>query len=178
MAGQKIGEAIKAVLDVIGLGVKYAIKPERLTIYYPYEVPDYMGRVRGWIGLWTERCTSCMICARICPTNAIKMYMEKNGRRYPGIDYGRCIMCHYCIDACPTYALYPTDIRDFAFYRHEDMMYTPDMMRKPPQVPKLVPHVVKVVHEYSKGRVVKVRVGELGEHKPLPPAPSVPVVES
>ncbi|MFP3251065.1 MAG: NADH-quinone oxidoreductase subunit I, partial [Thermoproteus sp.] len=69
-------------------------------------------------------------------------------------------------------------MRDLAFYRHEDMMYTPDMMRKPPQVPKLVPQVVKVVHEYSRGRVVKVRLGEPGEHKPLPPAPSVPVVES
>ncbi|MFN7105481.1 MAG: NADH-quinone oxidoreductase subunit NuoI [Pyrobaculum sp.] len=144
-----MASVVKTVIDALYVAAKNFVKPERITIYYPYEKLEY-GRVRGWIGLWTEKCTSCMLCARICPTNAIKMYLVPNAKRYPGIDYGRCIMCHFCIDVCPTEALYPTDIKELAWYDYREMVYTPDMEREPPKVQEPF-KAVKVVLKYENG---------------------------
>lgn len=151
-----LSAVVKATIDALYIASKNLIKPERITIYYPYEKFEY-GRMRGWIGLWTEKCTSCMICARICPANAIKMYLAPNGKRYPGIDYGRCIMCHFCIDVCPTDALYPTDVKELAWYDYKDMIYTPDMEREPPKIQDMH-SPTKVIIKYVSGIPRKVKL--------------------
>jgi len=153
-----LGAAVKATIDALAVAARNFVKPERITIYYPYEKLEY-GRMRGWIGLWTEKCTSCMLCARICPTNAIKMYPAPNGKRYPGIDYGRCIMCHFCIDVCPTDALYGTGIKELAWYDYKEMIYTPDMEREPPKIQEPYKSV-KVAIKYVGGVPKKVRLQE------------------
>ncbi len=144
-----VGYIVKATIDALRVAARNFVKPERITVYYPYEKLEYV-RMRGWIGLWTEKCTSCMLCARICPTNAIKMYPAPNAKRYPGVDYGRCIMCHFCIDICPADALYPTDIKELAWYNYREMIYTPDMEREPPKVEETYKYV-KVSIKYENG---------------------------
>ncbi|MEM4604981.1 MAG: NADH-quinone oxidoreductase subunit NuoI [Pyrobaculum sp.] len=152
----KVRDIVKATLDAMRVAAKNFVAPERITVMYPFEKLDY-GRLRGWIGLYTEKCTSCMLCARICPTNAIKMYPLPNNKRYPGIDYGRCIMCHFCIDVCPTDALYPTDIKELTWYNYREMIFTPDMEREPPKIQEPF-RSTKVVIKYERGLPKKVRV--------------------
>lgn len=75
--------------------------------------------VHGSIALVEERCTSCMICARECPTWCITLtsHTEKSATA-PGarershnvldtftIDWARCMYCGVCIEQCPTEAL-------------------------------------------------------------------------
>ena len=73
----------------------------------------------GSIHLIEERCTSCMICARECPTWCIRIgsHMEQSVPA-PGarprthnvldsftIDWSLCMYCGICIEQCPTDAL-------------------------------------------------------------------------
>ncbi|MCK5832497.1 4Fe-4S binding protein [bacterium] len=48
----------------------------------------------------SAKCISCGICARVCPTDAIKLIDGK-----PVIDSGKCILCGKCVKRCPTEAL-------------------------------------------------------------------------
>ncbi len=44
-----------------------------------------------------DKCRSCMICARMCPVNAI----EGSKNLVHRIDKSKCIKCGACIEACP-----------------------------------------------------------------------------
>ena len=73
----------------------------------------------GSIALIEDRCTSCMICARECPTWCITLtsHLEQSVPA-PGarprthnvldtftIDWALCMYCGVCIEQCPTDAL-------------------------------------------------------------------------
>lgn len=76
---------------------------------------------RGVIALLTEACTSCMLCARECPSWCITIDSHKEvsppttprGRpvvehvldRF-AIDFGLCMYCGICVDVCPFDALH------------------------------------------------------------------------
>ena len=77
------------------------------------------GAAHGSIVLAEELCTSCMICARECPTWCINLtsHTEKSTSA-PGarerthnvldtftIDWALCMYCGACIEQCPTEAL-------------------------------------------------------------------------
>ena len=47
-----------------------------------------------------NKCTGCQKCSYICPTNAVRMKICKDGFLYPDIDVNRCIKCGLCIDNC------------------------------------------------------------------------------
>lgn len=75
--------------------------------------------IHGSIGLVEENCTSCMICARECPTWCITLtsHQEKvlpapaarprtvNVLDTFTIDWSLCMYCGVCIEQCPTDAL-------------------------------------------------------------------------
>lgn len=79
------------------------------------------GQLHGAIGLYRSRCTSCMICARECPTWCISLETHPEATADPvsgrgrgrsrnvldefRIDYGLCMYCGICIDECPFGAL-------------------------------------------------------------------------
>lgn len=47
-------------------------------------------------------CSSCGICAGICPTDALSMEIQGNGDLAPCLDAARCAdNCHLCLDICP-----------------------------------------------------------------------------
>ncbi|MDP6519570.1 MAG: 4Fe-4S binding protein, partial [Planctomycetota bacterium] len=69
----------------------------------------------------TDRCTSCSICERVCPTNAITA-----GEQY-FIDPGLCINCSVCGVYCP-----------FDAIETEDAAVVQKI--KPKQVPKALVH--------------------------------------
>ncbi len=75
--------------------------------------------IHGSIRLIEERCTSCMICARECPTWCIRLTSHQEQTvPAPGarprthnvldtfsIDWGLCMYCGICIEQCPHEAL-------------------------------------------------------------------------
>ncbi|HIE13686.1 TPA: 4Fe-4S dicluster domain-containing protein [Candidatus Bathyarchaeota archaeon] len=71
-----------------------------------------------------ERCISCGLCARDCPSGAIEM-IEVSGKRMPLIYLDRCIFCYVCIENCPRNAITASTIYDMASQRKEDLILKP-----------------------------------------------------
>lgn len=46
-------------------------------------------------------CTSCSACYSICPVQAIRMVVDKEGFKYPKVDKEKCINCGLCNKICP-----------------------------------------------------------------------------
>ena len=75
--------------------------------------------IHGSIALIEDACTSCMICARECPTWCISLTShQEQSVPAPGarprthnvldtftIDWSLCMYCGVCIEQCPTDAL-------------------------------------------------------------------------
>jgi len=82
-----------------------------VTIRVPQVYREAAERYRGFhVNDW-DKCSGCGTCAKICPTEAIKMVpvditvdIGKKAQR-PAIDYGRCSFCGMCVDICTTGSL-------------------------------------------------------------------------
>ena len=92
-----------------------------VTAQYPDAKPDLPARSRGVIALQEENCTSCMLCARECPSWCI--YIDSHKETIPAtteggrdrqqnvrdrfdIDWSLCMYCGICIEVCPFDALH------------------------------------------------------------------------
>jgi len=49
-----------------------------------------------------EICTGCLACVKLCPTNAIEIWEDEKGFKYPQIIEEKCIKCHKCRNLCIT----------------------------------------------------------------------------
>jgi formate hydrogenlyase subunit 6/NADH:ubiquinone oxidoreductase subunit I len=93
-------------ITVIGQLLKNLVtKP--MTVKFPYEAIPIPEGYRGEHVLDIEKCTSCTLCAMICPNRAIEMveappeYKATYPKKYPRIDLGKCCFCGLCQDICP-----------------------------------------------------------------------------
>lgn len=50
-----------------------------------------------------HECTSCQLCAAVCPKDAISIQLNKEGFYRPFIDSERCIDCGICVKVCYKY---------------------------------------------------------------------------
>ena len=48
-------------------------------------------------------CTSCGVCAAICPTEAISMQLDEQGFYRPQVDEAQCVDCSLCTKVCYKY---------------------------------------------------------------------------
>ena len=49
-----------------------------------------------------DLCSSCGVCAGLCPTDALSMKIQENGDLAPCLNAERCLdKCHLCLDICP-----------------------------------------------------------------------------
>ena len=48
-----------------------------------------------------EKCTGCMACVDVCPTNCISSMVGKDGFQYSVIDTCKCVLCGKCYSVCP-----------------------------------------------------------------------------
>jgi len=135
-------------LQAFGTGVKYLLQP-RMTVRYPEVFQDFGPNYRGMLKLYTDRCISCTLCARICPSNAIKMY-KTDARKYPGITYQRCIFCGFCADICPVDALEMSGVHDVAYAGLEEQVQKPEDFSKGPPIEK-PPRKVKPMIDEKRG---------------------------
>lgn len=98
------------------------------TRQYPHVEPELPERSRGVVALLEENCTSCMLCARECPSWCI--YIDSHKEEVPpqteggrarqknvldrfDLDYSLCMYCGICVEVCPFDALFWAP--DFAY---------------------------------------------------------------
>lgn len=136
-------------LRAIRTGVKHLLFSNRLTCPYPDARQMVSERYRGMIRLNRDKCTSCMLCARACPANAIKMYVM-DGKKLPGLDYARCIFCGFCVDICPVKALEHTTLHDVAYLDYKENQFPPEKFAEGGKDPYYVPGGVVMVEIHDK----------------------------
>ena len=87
------------------------------TTHYPEQKRSTDARFRARHRLMKHedgriRCTSCMLCATVCPAECIHIEageiedirIEKAPKRFD-VDLLRCVMCGMCVEACPCDAI-------------------------------------------------------------------------
>ena len=131
-------------LNAVATGLKYFVKPQRITLRYPEESLTLPTGYRGMIRLYKDVCIGCTLCALICPADAMKMVTE-GGKKYPTINYGRCIFCGFCVDVCPVDALKETRVHDAVFTNRREMIFWPDKFNQDFDQPIPYQGVVKKV---------------------------------
>ncbi|KYH41948.1 MAG: Carbon monoxide-induced hydrogenase iron-sulfur protein CooX [Candidatus Bathyarchaeota archaeon B26-2] len=72
-----------------------------------------------------ERCISCGLCARDCPSGAIEM-VEVSGKRMPLFHLDRCIFCYLCVENCPRNAITSSTTYEMASLGREGMIMKPN----------------------------------------------------
>lgn len=79
------------------------VKKGEITINDPIPTPPGF---RGKLKYYSEKCTGCKMCMRVCPADAFEFRPEiKKVRVY----ISRCTFCSFCVDVCPTKALEMSD---------------------------------------------------------------------
>lgn len=119
------------------------------TVQYPEEklpVPEEFRYVpfllyeEGPDGEITERCTSCGICAKVCPPQCIWIVRTSDpntGRPVPEpkefyIDVDICMNCGFCAEYCPFDAIKMDHDYEIAVYdRKKNNIYDKDKLMKP-----------------------------------------------
>jgi formate hydrogenlyase subunit 6/NADH:ubiquinone oxidoreductase subunit I len=68
------------------------------TLMYPKKKRVFYARTRGHIAIGIESCIFCGICAKKCPSGAIRV--DKTGKVWE-IDRLKCVQCNACVESCP-----------------------------------------------------------------------------
>ena len=115
-----------------------------VTEQYPDVQPELPPRSRGVIALMEENCTSCMLCARECPSWCI--YIDSHTETAPSvgeqarersrnvldrfaIDFSLCMYCGICIEACPFDALFWSPEFEYAETDLRNLTHEKDRLR-------------------------------------------------
>jgi len=86
------------------------------------EVPE------GYRGRHTfdpEKCISCGLCERDCPSKAIEL-VEVSGKRLPKFYLDRCIFCYQCTESCPREAIKLSTNFEMATIDKKDLLVSPE----------------------------------------------------
>lgn len=115
-----------------------------VTLQYPRQRWTVSDRYRGLERLTideegNERCVGCCLCAQVCPAKAIKIVTLEDSEHNKAvisfeINIARCIFCGLCVEACPKNALKMTGDYELACYNRQGMIYTKELLYKPPGV--------------------------------------------
>ena len=73
-----------------------------VTTTFPAEPAHLYPATRGEIQFDPAKCTSCTICMKRCPSQAISV--DKAAKTW-SIDRFRCVMCSSCVELCKFHAL-------------------------------------------------------------------------
>jgi len=133
-------------------GIRHRMSKEAsgvFTIQYPEEkvpVPEEFRFIPFLVyeekedGIIFHRCTSCGICAKVCPPQCIWIVRTtdpKTGRPVPEpaefyIDVDICMNCGYCAEYCPFDAIKMDHDYELSVYdRHTHNIYNKEKLSKP-----------------------------------------------
>jgi formate hydrogenlyase subunit 6/NADH:ubiquinone oxidoreductase subunit I len=87
-----------------------------VTVCYPKQRLTPPKNLRGKMKFYIERCISCGLCARDCPSTACQMY-EIDGKKRPVFDLDYCTFCAQCAESCPKDAIEMTAEFELAHYK-------------------------------------------------------------
>ncbi len=85
---------------------------------------------RGKQVLDPEKCISCGLCARDCPSGAIKM-TEFGTKTLPVFLLDRCVFCYQCADSCPRNAIATSKDFELASTKRADLVVNPPIKSQP-----------------------------------------------
>jgi len=110
-----------------------------ITIQYPEERREPAARFRGLHALrrypesGEERCISCCLCARICPTQCIRLVTSGEDKKVIveyDVDLGHCLFCGLCAEVCPEDAIVLSPQYEASYYRRgETILRKADLLR-------------------------------------------------
>jgi NAD(P)H-quinone oxidoreductase subunit I len=87
-----------------------------VTILYPKEGGVPPAGLRGKMKLYSDKCISCKLCSKVCPSGACKM--DTIGEKpKPVFDLDYCTFCAQCAETCPTAAIEMTEEYALAHYK-------------------------------------------------------------
>jgi len=128
---KQIFSGVWSLLVGMRLTLHYAFAPT-VTVHYPFETLPISPNFRGHIDLvinpktGKDKCITCMMCARACPSGCIELEGEKpEGAKKKvlteyRLDFTKCSLCANCVETCPTSALeFSQDYQLAGFSRHE-----------------------------------------------------------
>jgi NADH-quinone oxidoreductase subunit I len=113
---------------------------ERLPVPEEFRFIPFLLYEEGPNGEKVERCTSCGICAKVCPPQCIWIVRTSDpntGRPVPEpkefyIDVDICMNCGFCAEYCPFDAIKMDHDYELAVYdRHKNNIYDKDKLMKP-----------------------------------------------
>jgi len=141
--------------DIRYLGKRYTPEalPQRqgpkergiFTVQYPFEklpVPENFRYIPFLVyddETGKERCTSCGICAKVCPPQCIWIVRTKDpktGRPRPEpaefyIDASICMSCGYCAEFCPFDAIKMDHDYELSAYSRDELVFDLKKLLKP-----------------------------------------------
>lgn len=89
---------------------------------------DLPPRSRGLLFNDIDRCTGCRECELVCPTDCIKVEVERGtgiGKDWVSvfdIDFSRCVFCGLCVEVCHPASLVHTKQYESASFAVEEMV--------------------------------------------------------
>jgi NADH-quinone oxidoreductase subunit I len=138
-SGKKRTVAEKARADVSGL-FTIEFPEEELPVPEEFRFIPFLVYEEGENGARNMRCTSCGICAKVCPPQCIWIVRTTDpntGRPVPSpaefyIDTDICMNCGYCAEYCPFDAIkMDHDFKISSFNRDEQNIYDLEKLAKP-----------------------------------------------
>jgi NADH-quinone oxidoreductase subunit I len=105
-----VASGATSILRGLLVTLRNAFRP-RVTRDYPARPTKLAPRFRGQLvhrrgGDNRPKCTACLVCRQVCPTNAIceiegddKKGKERRTTAYEW-DASRCLFCNLCVEAC------------------------------------------------------------------------------
>ncbi|MDI6751284.1 MAG: NADH-quinone oxidoreductase subunit I [bacterium] len=114
-----------------------------VTIQYPTQRREPPDRFRGSHRFVLneenlEDCVACCLCARYCPSNAIKITASSDEKYQKRVltyelDIKRCIFCGFCVEACPKDALKMSKDYELATFS-PNLLYSKETLLSGPEI--------------------------------------------
>lgn len=132
--------AIKNLVKGLGITGKH-LGRHAITVQYPEERDNIPERSRGIVVLLSDKetgelnCTACELCARQCPTGAIKVVWHKDENKKKHLDQfyvdnGICCFCGLCEEACNFSAIKMATKYEFSVLDKDTLMWDKDKLQE------------------------------------------------